>query len=359
VKAAVVAITKLGASLGEQVASALGSDAKLYLPQDSAHHYPKALRLEKPLREEVEGLFKEFDALIFIMATGIVVRLIGSHLQDKHTDPAVVVIDERGKFAISLVSGHLGGANELTKKVAAEIGAQPVITTATDIEGKLAIDLLAKELDCHIENSAQLRKVSRAILEDLPVAMFTEIDLENWQERILNSNIDLYQVGDYSPELTQKYDAYIFITIKDIAAVTSYLALDKPYLILHPRRIIAGIGYRREVTKDDLSFALESSLNEVSISRYSLAKLATLELKRGEEGIVALADELDLPLVFISPYQIEQLEGYSGSESIRRKVGVGGVCEPVALLAGKETRLILAKKKFPKVTIALAEEGCG
>jgi cobalt-precorrin 5A hydrolase len=167
-KLAVIALTKGGAKLGQRIALAYPEQVDLYLSP-----------LNQPLKQLTERLFPQYQGIVFIMALGIVVRTIAPFLQDKRKDPAVVCLDEAGSFVISVASGHLGGANKLTIQLAELLSAAPVITTATDVQGKIAFDVLAVEQDLLIEPFENLRLLNSALVNGEKIGLISQSQLKN------------------------------------------------------------------------------------------------------------------------------------------------------------------------------------
>jgi len=246
-KIAIIAINKEGKKTA-QILNRNFIDSEVYTPTNKIS-----------LKNLVGEIFNKFDGIIFIMALGIVVRIIAPYLKDKYCDPAIVVVDRAKRFAISVLSGHEGGANKLTFIVARILDAIPIITTASD-------------------------------------------------------------------------------TMK---------------------KIIVGIGCKRGVSEDTVKKAILNSLEEKDISLKEVRLVATIDIKRNEKGLIDACSGLDLPLVFIDRERIKNFCGsIRRSEVVERNLGLKGVCEPCALLAGRKTKLILKKKIYPGVTIAIAREDC-
>jgi cobalamin biosynthesis protein CbiG len=246
-KLAIIAITEEGKTIARVLEGAF-RNSQIYIPAAKGS-----------LKNLVGEIFDKFDGIIFIMALGIVMRVIAPYLKDKRHDPAIVVVDEARRFAISALSGHEGGANRLAFIVAGLIGAMPVITTASD-------------------------------------------------------------------------------TMK---------------------RIIVGIGCRKGVSEDIIKKAILSSLKEKDVSLTEVRLAATIDIKRNEKGLIGACSQLNLPLVFIDKERIKSFCGkIKSSEVVRRKLGLKGVCEPCALLAGRKAKLISKKKIYHSVAIAIAREDC-
>ncbi len=355
-KIAVVAVTKQGITTAEKTAALLSEngnhDTLLYVPgkfsllsiEGKRHPY------RKPLRELMGDLFTGYEAIVCVMAVGIVVRLIAPYLRDKTRDPAVVVMDELGQNVVSVLSGHWGGANALTVQIANGVGANPVITTATDVNGLPAIEVLAREHGWLIEPFELVKKVNSAIVNGSPVLIYSEVPLDLEPA----ANIRLRDFAAYSPARREK---------GRVVLVTNRTAKSFPpgTLFLRPRNLWVGVGCRKGVTAGEVRSAVTSALEEAGRTLTSVQSLASVDIKSEELGLLEAAAELNLPVEFFSRPAIRAVLqehgkefGYSGL--VDEKIGVGGVCEPAAVLgAGKESKLILPKTKYGKVTVAVAE----
>ena len=305
------------------------------------------------LTEKVAECFPLYQAHIFIMAAGIVVRAIAPHIRLKTKDPAVVVVDDRGRFAVSLLSGHLGGANALARQVADELAGTAVITTATDINGKSAIDQLAGEAGLAIENPGAIKTVNMALLNDQPIAV---CDPEGWLTGRIPGAV---------PQTISPFDEFND-DVGGAAALSAAVLIDdrqhrpRPgVLMLRPPSFCIGIGCNRGTPRQEIKDLLDQVLAQFALSTLSLAALATIELKADETGLLELAKELDLPLYFYSKQELTMVDGVpSPSDMVTKHIGVPSVCEPAALLAARKGlrrgTLIVPKQKTKNVTLAVA-----
>lgn len=297
------------------------------------------------LKDLTANLFKRYNKIIYIMALGIVVRVIAPFLKDKRVDPAVVTIDETGRYVISTLAGHLGGANELTEKIAEILDSTAVITTATDCQGKPAIDLLSKRINASIEPFQNLKLANAAIVNNRPLNIFTDHKINS----VHSDNIEFSPLSDLNTRTIQSGFPLIISNRQ--------FSIDSNYLQLIPRNIIIGIGCRRGVTVSEITKAIDAALNILNIKRESIKKLATIDLKEDESGLIAYAVENSLEIDIIKREEIKKADlNISSSEFVEKVIGVPGVCEPAALLSSKTGKLILEKTKFSRVTIAVVEE---
>ena len=332
---AVWAITPNGAALASKIAAGIPK-ADVYVAQKIAGP-ADACRFDS-LAQAVAECFQRYTGHVFIMATGIVVRTVAPLMVHKTRDPAVVVTDDRGQFAISLLSGHLGGANRLAEQVAAAIGAQPVITTATDVNAVPAIDVLAQEAGMVIENPQAIKTVNMALLTGAAVEVHDPFGLIS--NRIPNARA----VGPGGPLV-----ARVFVDDR---------LLDAPpgALVLRPPSLVAGIGCNRGTAADEIRELLLATLRDAGLCRESLRGLASIDLKADEPGLIALAQELGLPLEFFGREEINRVGGavQTPSAMVEKHIGVKSVCEATAIIATHGGELIVPKRTTRNATVAIA-----
>jgi len=293
----------------------------------------------KKLSKEIHQQFNRFKGHIFIFSTGISVRIIAPLLDSKTTDPAVVVVDDNGNHAISLISGHLGGANALATKVAALLNGTPVITTATDTNLLPAIDLIAKEKGLYIETPQNIKHINMAFLMGDSVDMhdpfgFIKNDLsENfWTDTI---NLD---------QATGK----VFCSYETES-------VSRETLILRPPVLNVGIGCNRGTSHEEIKLFLFSVFKKEGLSINSICRLATSDIKRDEEGLLALSKELKIQLDFYGKKDLNLVKTIqTPSKMVEKHLGVKSVCEAAAILSSDNGKLIVPKKKNKDVTIAVA-----
>ena len=310
--------------------------------------------------------FGDSEALIFVGACGIAVRAVAPWVRDKFQDPAVVAVDEGGRFVIPLLSGHVGGANRLARLLAGSLGAIPVITTATDVSGKFAVDVFAAENSCAISDRRLAKEISAAVLAGERIPLLSDFPLEGEFPR------EIYvckksAAGGESPtgpvgrgespagpaaELKERAGGLrIRITLSDRERDGE--------LRLIPRAAVLGMGCRRGVSEEELWRAAERALGEAGVDRRGLRALASVDLKKNEEGLIRLAARLQVPFLTFSAEELNRLPGeYSSSDFVKRTAGVDCVCERAAMaaacLGGGRGRLAAGKRAFGPVTAAVA-----
>jgi cobalt-precorrin 5A hydrolase len=340
---AVLSVTRQGVALARRLEAALPARLTVYVTEkyaeDAPPHY---VRFKDRLQPVVDVAWAQHEALIFIGAAGIAVRMIAPHVVDKRFDPGVVVMDIQGRFAIALCSGHLGGANELARRIGEAVGAVPVVTTGTDVNETLAPDLLAKQIGADVENWDALKVVSGALVDGKRVGVLADVPVD--VDRYLARNV-------HRTTCLDGFDAGVGVTERRIETAT-------PTLWLRPKVLVVGIGCNRGTAADEIAHALDAVFGEAALSPRSIREIATIELKKDEPGLVAFAAARGLPVRAFSARTIyEESPPFERSEAVFRHIGVYGVAEPAAMLAAGATRCVVAKRKCGNVTIAVARVG--
>ena len=348
-KLAIWAITPHGASLANRMAENL-PDADVYVSRNLIEKKSSYIQFER-LSATLEEKFRRYTGHIFIMSTGIVVRLLAPLMQSKTKDPAVVVVDDLGNNAISLLSGHIGGANELTHKIAHIIKANPVITTATDIHEIPAIDVLAMENDLVIENPEAIKTVNMALLKGEKILVhdpfyFLANSLPNSESRTSRYFINNINKNSQPAEIKFKSCVYIDDAIVD---------LPPQVLILRPPSLVAGIGCNRDTASEEIRAHLKEVLEAHRLASTSLKCLASIDVKNDEAGLIEVAESLELPLIFFKREELNQAKGIKNpSPVVEKHVGVKSVCEAAAILASRDGTLVVPKQSTKNVTVAIA-----
>lgn len=309
------------------------------------------IRQVPDLQAWVGEQFASHRALVFIGASGIAVRSIAPFVRDKLTDSPVLVLDEGGAYVIPLLSGHVGGANRLAEKLAACLGAVPVLTTATDVNHRFAADVFAAEHGFSVQNREGIREVSSRILKGESVTVAAE-GMDAGQCESLLARL----CGELPAELVPvdgETEEPVGIYIAEQPRGRGREAL----LWLKPRKYVLGMGCKRGKTAEELSRFVEAELFKCGISAEEICALASIDRKRDEEGLVELADRLRVPFLIYSKKQLAGAEGaFQGSAFVASQVGVDNVCERAArVCAGGEAQMVLGKTARDGMTLAVAE----
>lgn len=318
----ILSVSSLGDILGEKLSRRFSS---IYFSKDKI----KAVGLNEVTKEAME----KAKGIIFISSTGIAVRAIATYLKGKTIDPGVVVVDAKGEYAISLLSGHLGGGNELAIKVSEILKAMPIITTATDSLGVKAPDMIAKENNLLISDIKKAKDISAFLIEGKKVVFEDEdksIDLPKGYIECTEGSENLPKV-----KVTNK--------ISDLEA-----------LVLVRKNIILGIGCRKDVPKEKMLDFIRESLKEYGYREDSILKISTIDLKSKEEAILNISQVFDLPLEIHSRDEVRKIEHlFKCSDFVRKSIGVGAVAEPCVYLSGGE--IVVERISKEGMTLCIGE----
>ncbi|MDY6824597.1 MAG: precorrin-3B C(17)-methyltransferase [Thermodesulfobacteriota bacterium] len=303
----------------------------------------------------LSSMFFEYDAHVFIMASGIVVRSIAGLIRNKATDPAVVVMDEAGNHVISLVSGHLGGANALCAELASRLGANAVITTATDVNSITAMDDIARRIGAVIENREKVKHVAKCMLNRAPVAMIC--DRELFESCCRESDVCPEYIENPNTDDLAGYSALCFITEKRYDVPADVLGRS---LFIRPSNLVLGIGCNRHTSSEEISAAVDRALDDHHLSPLSIAGVASIDKKKDEPGLNDYARTICKAVHWFAAESLDRVEdpGMSPLSVYAKKyVNTKAVAEPAALLcAGPDAALIVPKQKIGNVTVAVAKK---
>jgi len=375
----ILALSRSGSRLAADLQRRLPGNSRLYLDRRfvaAAAADTDTQVYDRPLRPVVQRLFSESRRLILFMPVGAAVRLLAPAMRHKHTDPAVVCVDDGGRFAVSLLSGHIGGGDALAGEVAAILGATPVITSAAHALDTLAVDLLGLELGWKIEarDDETITRVSAAVVNGAPVGVYQDAGQRDWwpADQPWPSNLTVYPTLQALGQSSSA--AYLVITDRwlpdpepgviewDVEVKDGITNTQRPrnMVVYRPPTLVVGIGCRRGVRFRDL-FAFVGKIS--SVHRFwenSIAAIATAELKADEPAIQELAEQYGVPLQTYSTAQLNQVfadhpaAGLNKSAAAHRLLGLWGVAEPAALLAAGSKDLALPRQKTDRATLAVA-----
>lgn len=305
--------------------------------------------VKESTRDWAGNRFNERDALVFIGACGIAVRSIAPYISGKKTDPAVLVIDECGKYVISLLSGHLGGANELAAIASEILGATPVITTATDLHDQFAVDVFAKNNGCSIFHMKAAKEVSAALLAGERVGFFSEFP---WEGELPKGLILCGREGHPVGKNEEKQ------TVPKVGIAVTVHESVKPFSsVTHvvPRIFTLGVGCRKGKDTEGIIRAAECVRKEMEVYPEAFYKIASIDLKKEEQGILALSEKYGIPFVTYTEEELLKVPGeFTASQFVKEITGVDNVCERSAVLASSSGVLVQKKKAADGVTTAVA-----
>lgn len=344
-KTSVLAITKNGVNIGENLKK-LFPDWNVFAPSKLATDVEGITWYSEPTTDKIVELFKNNNALICIFSLGAVIRLIAPYLKDKKTDPAVIVIDDKTNYVISVLSGHIGGANELTEEIAEKLGALPVITTAADVNKTIAVDLVGREFNWKIDDDSTVTKISAHMVNEEPIGIFQETGEKNWYKK-LPKNVVIYENMEELKKSNSK--AHLIISDKTIDD-----EIIKESVIYRPPSLVIGIGLHWDTTKDTIKEGIQTCFEKFKLSPKSIAKLVSIKKPEDVQGLIELGKEMQIPVEYVNREDLAQISAPNPSETVKAFEGTASVSEAAAIkVSGGE--LIVEKQKFPpNLTIAIA-----
>jgi cobalt-precorrin 5A hydrolase len=341
-KTAVIAITKHGSALSRRIEGDRFISAK-FRTDEPANYF------ETPIKELTAEIWPKYEALVYVVSLGAVVRTIAPYLKDKHVDPAVIVVDDKANFAISVLSGHVGGANELTERIAKCLGATAVITTASDVGKTVPVDILGRELGWTTELERNITRVSAAVVNEEPVAFVQETGEIQWwrREAPLPKNIQMVSLDE-----ARRFNTVLIVT--DRLVDDEFLT---KAVVYRPKSLVLGIGCDRGVSCTQIDEFVQTSFAAQRLSFKSVRNVATVDLKQDEEGLQEFCAKHKLELVSYPSEKLKQVRAPNPSATVEKYVGTPGVSEPAAMLSAGGDRpadLIVPKQKAPMLTLAVA-----
>jgi len=320
-KLGLIPITQGGRELARTIAAKL----------DTAHLIPRNDG------DKVADLFtrhwNEYDGFICIMATGIVVRSIAPHLGDKKTDPCIIVCDQQGANVISLLSGHLGGGNVLATQVAAITGGRPVITTASDTLGLVALDLWARENQLTPPDRAELTRVTTDLVNLGCLPAYSDFEIATLPKGLEPCD---------DPRVAK--------------IIISHKKYDAPQAAqFYPRNLVVGTGCNRGTPALEFEEALSELFSDLQLNTQSIRNLASIDKKNDEVGLLQFAEQNSWPIDFFDKNRINTQNNLEISFAALKAVGAIGVAEPAALLSAESNLLLSRKRKWKNITMAVAQ----
>lgn len=374
-KLAIISFTENGIKLSKTVAKSL-SGRKVTLYTKCSRYTAEDLkvqRVKESLQVWTAQRMAEGDALLFIGACGVAVRAIAPNLTDKLHDVPVLVMDEEGQYVIPILSGHVGGANELAREFADLMDARPVITTATDVQKKFAVDLFAKRNHLEIMNKDGIAKVSTRALagEQLTIAVrvqniefchpkFCEVREEDFTEaeNQLLREASMHKQDQEACGVEPPLRLVPYVKDQPVDIVVSEMQDNKNALIwLRPRRYVVGMGCRKNKDTEELLAFYQETLEQAMVEPGEVYALASIDKKKDEPGLLAISERMRIPFFTYTAEELNRVGAcVHSSEFVKAQVGVGNVCERAAFAGcGVSGWLIYEKHAFDGMTIAIAE----
>ncbi|MBR1719162.1 MAG: precorrin-4 C(11)-methyltransferase [Phocaeicola sp.] len=338
-KTAILLISSTGLPTAKTIQKEFGYDIF------SLHEEEGFIHIES-LDAFLHASFHSYEALIFIGAMGICVRSIAPYIGSKYTDPAVLCVDSTGKTVISVLSGHVGGANELARKVASAIGAMPVITTQSDCVGMWTLDTLARQFDWSVRPQRMNEQIT-LFTSEKPTALLLSVRDKgtDWLERNLPSNVKVF----YHEEDINQDDFELLIVVSPILPQ----AIRLPYVWYIPQCVHLGIGLAHQAQPvDRIRQEMEETLVSNGIASEAIMGLATIHEKQDEPFVKRMAEQY--PVQFYSSDELSGIEVPNPSKTVEKYMKTSSVCEAAALLSSGNDELLLPKTKGADWTMAVA-----
>ena len=344
-KIAVLAITKNGVSIGLRLKEFFPT-WEIFAPSKFSNGDKEIVWYSESTSEKIVELFKNNNALICLFSLGAVIRLIAPYLKDKKTDPAVIVIDDKTSFVISVLSGHLGGANELTQIIAQKLDAIPVITTAADVNKTIAVDLVGREFGWKIDDDSTVTKISAHMVNEENIGIYQEAGKMNWWKE-LPKNVKIY----HSLEEMKNSNSMGYLIISDKILEGDFL---KNSVVYRPPSLVVGIGLHWDTSKEIIKEGLDFCLQKFKLSEKSIAKLVSIKKPEDIKGLVDIGKEMGIVVEYVTREDLAEISAPNPSDMVKAFEGTSSVSEAAAIkVSGGE--LIVEKQKFPpNLTIAIA-----
>ena len=332
-KIAIISLTTSGTKLSAEISRNLDKDH--FCERFSFFKYSDSDTINfSDLRSLISDIFNKYDALVFISACGIAVRMIAPHIVSKMTDPAVIAVDEQGKFSVSLLSGHIGRANALAGKIAEIIGAEPVITTATDIDGRFSPDLFAAANGLHICEPAVAKIVAAAVVNGEKIGFFSTFPFVNLPSKFFNQ--ECAKTGVCVDVDTQR---------------TPF----ETTLHLVPKNIVIGVGCRKNIFPEVFENFILNILEAHQIPLFRVCGLHTIRIKEHERAINEFCRKYNIPMKLYTAEELMKVEGrFAHSDFVMKTTGADNICERSAAIDAD--RLIIKKTALDGITFAAAEK---
>lgn len=346
-KVAIVCITKNGINISKRIKEKIPS-ASIYAQSKHKDSSDGIIWFEKNTKIMIEEIFKEYESIICIFSLGAVIRLISNLLKDKKTDPAVIVIDDKANFVISTLSGHLGGANSLTKSIADILNSTPVITTAADVNETIAVDLLGSEFKWRIENFENVTKISAYMVNEEKIGVYQDTGETKWWNKELPKNVSI--VKDIDELRSDDFKAGLIISDK---IITDPLLVNKS-VIYRPKSLVVGLGFHWDTTQKEIEDGILKVLKENGLSFLSIRNLSTINRGKSPASLGSFSDKHGIPLEFYDKEKLDKIMVPNPSDVVKKYEGTSSVSEASSILSsGGE--LIVTKQKFPpNLTVAVS-----
>lgn len=346
-RVAVLAITRNGVGIGSRLAAEF-PDMEVYAPKKLAGTGAAIRWYEDSTTTMVGRLFATHDALVCVFSLGAVIRLIAPHIRDKKTDPAILVIDDKLNHVISVLSGHIGGANQLTRDIAAKTGAAPVITTAADVNKTISVDMVGRRMGWVIEDDSTVTATSAHMVNGETVGLYQDAGSPEWWAGPLPDNVvtydDIYTMAGS--------DCRAFLAITDRTDIPP--RIKQHGVVYRPPSLVVGVGLHRTTTADKIVSCINECLVKHNLSGLSIHKMASLKKPTPVQGLIQAGERMNIPVTYVERDTLAQADTPNPSGVVEKFEGTPSVSEAAALLVSGGN-LIVEKQKFPPdLTLAVA-----
>jgi cobalt-precorrin 5A hydrolase len=346
-KTAVIAITKHGIEIARRIKQKM-PEMEIYVPAKHSDGGTDINWFSDQSTQLVATLFKTYDALICVFSLGAVIRMIAPHLVDKKSDPAVIVIDDRANHVISTLSGHLGGANALARLVASFLGAQPIITTAADVNETIAVDLVGREFGWTIENFENVTKTSAFMVNEEKIAIYQDAGEKNWWHAPLPKNVVVVESIEHvkSPE----FKAGLVISDRAFSDAEIW----NKSVIYRPKSLVVGIGLHWDTGKDVIESGIKTVFIEKGLSFKSIRNISSINREAKVKGLEEFSKQYNIPVEIYGKDELATVSVPNPSTTVQKFEGTPSVSEASSLLSSKG-ELVVPKQKFPpNLTVAVS-----
>jgi cobalt-precorrin 5A hydrolase len=346
-KMAIVGITRHGIEIARRIKQGM-PEVEIYVPAKHNDGGNDIIWFTEQSTQLVGKLFKSYDALICIFSLGAVIRMVAPYLIDKKSDPAVLVIDDRANNVISALSGHLGGANALARLVASFLGAQPVITTAADVNETIAVDLIGREFGWTIENFENVTKVSAFMVNEEKIAIYQDAGERNWWIAQLPKNVTI--IDSIDKIKSQEFKAGLIISDR---VVLDQSIISKS-VIYRPKSLVVGIGLHWDTSKETIKSGIDTVFKENGLSFQSIRNLASINRKAKVKGLEEFSIDHGITVEIYEKDRLASVDVPNPSATVQKFEGTPSVSEASSLLSSKGELVVPKQKLPPNLTIAVS-----
>ena len=346
-KIAVLAITKNGIKMSLKLKENF-SNFEIFAPVKFSNDNEKIQWYDDSTTQKIVDLFKNNDGIICLFSLGAVIRLLAPHIKDKKTDPAVIVIDDKGNFVISVLSGHLGGANELSNEIAEKIGSTSVITTAADVNKTIAVDLVGREFGWKIDDDSNVTRISAFMVNKEKIGIFQNIGEKEWWKGKLPDNITFFSnIEDLKDSNSRGYLIITNDQINDEDVLKDSVVYRVPNLVV-------GIGLHWDTSKETILNGVKETLEKFELKQDKIARFVSIKKDKDVIGLIELGKEMNIPIEYIDRKELATITAPNPSKTVQAFEGTASVSEAAAIKSS-EGELIVEKQKFPpNLTVAIA-----